>query len=96
MSNPKNHPVWPDVVKPADMSIGLLWKLFEGHVIPVDASAIQRDEMKKAFFAGFTECFKVMNDYAVTLDESAAVKLFTKLSEESHAFYERMKREHPT
>lgn len=86
---------YPEIIKPADMSIALLWTAFAGYVLPADASPVQREEMKKAFFAGFTECFKVMNDYATELDEQAAVQLFTRLNNECIEFYERMKKEHP-
>jgi hypothetical protein len=89
------NPVWPDIVKPEDMSIAYLWTNFAGYVLPPEAPPVQREEMRKAFFAGFTECFKVMNDYATGLPEAQAVGLLDRLNAEALAFYKRMKQEHP-
>lgn len=86
---------WVDVVKPEDMSIAYLWTNFAGFVLPPEAPPLQREEIRKAFFAGFTEAFKVLNDYATALSEPQAIALMDRLAAESHEFYERMKREHP-
>jgi hypothetical protein len=88
-------PEWPDFVKPEDMSIAFLWTNFAGHVLPPEAGPTQREEMRKAFFAGFTECFKVINDYCTRLNERDAVALLDRLNQEALAFYKRMKEEHP-
>jgi hypothetical protein len=86
---------WQDYVKADDMSVAFLWLNFAGFVLPPNAPEIQRDEMKKAFYAGFLECFKVMNDYATALPDDEATKLFARLSRESKDFYRLMLEECP-
>jgi hypothetical protein len=85
---------WTDYVKPQDMGIAFLWANFAGFVLPADASETQRNEMRKAYYAGFFECFKVMNDYAVRLPEDEAAKLFERLCEENEQFFNKMMKEH--
>jgi len=36
------------------------WKRFERMVVPADASAVQRSEMRKSFYAGAAIVFKVI------------------------------------
>lgn len=83
------------LLDPEKFSIDLVWQVFAKAILPPDASRIQYVETKKAFYAGFLECFKVMTDYAGGLTESDACKLFNRLSAESHDFFEIMKRDHP-
>lgn len=85
---------WADYVKPADMSVAFLWTNWAGLVIPADASQLQRDEMKKAFYSGFLESYKLMNDYIVKLSEAQAVQLLSKLDGEAREFFEQMFRDH--
>lgn len=77
---------WTDVVKPADMSVGFLWTIFAAAVIP-DVSEIQRSEMRKAFYAGFSECLRVMHDYAgAELPEEQAAQLLERMAREANEF----------
>jgi hypothetical protein len=85
---------YPSIIKPEDLTVAQLWVLFAGHVLPVNASPLQRSEMQKAFYAGFFECFKVMVDYATELPAGEPEKLFDRLQAESSAFFERMMKEH--
>ena len=77
-------------VKPADMSIAFLWTNFAGLVLPAETPDLQREEMRKAFFAGFLECFHVVNDYATTLPEKDAVAVLSRLNDEGRAFFEKL------
>ncbi|HEX2882239.1 MAG TPA: hypothetical protein VHO25_22115 [Polyangiaceae bacterium] len=42
--------------------IGQAWERFEAMVLPQSAGAFQRNEMRKAFFAGATILFEIMNN----------------------------------
>lgn len=82
-----------DVMKPEDISIANCWTNFAGFVLPSDASAVQREEMRKAFFAGFCECFKMYFD-VTALPEREAVATLDRIKKESDAFFEAMMKEH--
>ena len=91
-----NKPLsYTDVMKPADINIADLWANFAGHVLPADAGATQRSEMRKAFYAGFCECFKIVTDLSSELGEKDAVAVLDRLNREAHAFYKAMLVEHP-
>jgi len=81
---------YPDLVQSKDMSINLLWALFAQAVLPLNASPLQQDEMRKAFFAGFIECFKVVTDYATALPEDDAAELLSRLNTEATEFVEKV------
>ncbi len=81
---------WIQVVKPEDISIAYLWTIFAGAVMSADAPAIQREEMRKAFFSGFLECFKIINDISTALPEAEAFKVLARLRDENNAFFEKM------
>lgn len=80
---------YTDVLRPDQISIRFIWAVFEKMVIPVDASEIQRDEMRKAFYAGFTECFKITCDIS-ELKEKDALKVLDRLSLEGEEFFKEM------
>ncbi len=76
-----------DVIKPEDLSIAHLWTHFAGLVLP-GAPAIQRAEMRKAFYAGFIECFKITDDVAVRLTEEQACVVLARINAEGTEFFE--------
>jgi len=86
---------YTDVMKPEDISIANLWTVFAGAVMDAGAPQIQRDEMRKSFYAGFTECFKIMVDLSDGLTEAEAAQTLERLSGESRAFFETMLKAHP-
>ena len=51
------------------------WRQFEGGVVPKNASAIQRREMKRAFFAGFTSCLRSGQELAEMSEDDAVARL---------------------
>lgn len=79
---------WSDVFKdPKDVSIETFWRLFsqiafEGKGI----SALQYGEMKKAYFIGFSDCFKFMSDFANEMSEDKACEIFSKIAKESNEY----------
>ncbi len=85
---------YTDLMKPEDISIAHCWTIFAGHVIP-DVSALQRSEMRKAFYAGFCECFKIFSDLSSDLTEEQAVAQLDRLNKESLEFFDKMMAEHP-
>lgn len=86
---------YTDVMKPEDINIAYLWTIFAGHVLPANAPAVQRDEMRKSFYAGFVECFKIMSDLTDALPEAEACKVLERLDGEAKAFYQALVKEHP-
>lgn len=82
---------YTDVMKAEDINIAHLWTQFAGIVIPADAPAVQREEMRRAFYAGFVECFKITIDISTTLPEADAARVLDGLNKESRAFFEEMK-----
>lgn len=85
---------YTDVMKPEDINIAHLWTQFAGAVLPAGAPAIQREEMRKAFYAGFFEYFKISNDMSTELTEEQAVKVLERLGKEASDFFEKMMKEH--
>jgi len=81
---------YTDVMKPEDISIALMWTAFAGAVLPPEASQIQRDEMRISFYAGFTECFKVMCDLTDDLTEDHAAATLSRIDAEAREFCEQM------
>jgi len=81
---------YTDVMKPEDISIAYLWILFAGQVLDPGAPEMQRQEMRKAFYAGFVECFKVVTDLADELTEEQTVATLDRLQRESQEFFEEM------
>lgn len=81
---------YTDVMKPEDINIAHLWVLFAGAVLPADASPGQREDMRRAFYAGFVECFKIFTDLATTLGEEHAATVLGGLQKEARAFFEEM------
>lgn len=86
---------YTDVMKPEDINIAHLWTVFAGAVLDAGAPQIQRDEMRKSFYAGFVECFKIMTDLSDVLSEDEACKVLDGLNKEARAFYETMVKAHP-
>lgn len=50
-------------------------------------SQIQHDEMRRAFFIGFSECFAIMTDLSDELTEDEAAKVLDRLATETNAFH---------
>jgi hypothetical protein len=85
---------YTDVMRPEDINIAHLWVIFAGAVLPVGASQGQREDMRRAFYAGFVECFKIFTDIASSLPEVHATQVLDGINREAKAFFEEMKRRH--
>ena len=81
------RPTYTVLHKAGLLSVGGLWTLLERTLLSKEAPQIQRDEMRRAFFIGFTECFAVMNDLSENLSEDDAAKVLSKLNDEVSAFH---------
>lgn len=86
---------YTDVMKPDDINIVQLWTIFAGFVLHPGAPADQREEMRRAFYAGFVECFKIFTDVSIALPEADAVRVLDRISKESHAFFGEMAKRYP-
>lgn len=79
-------------LKPEEITIALLWTNFAGFVLPADAPALQREEMQKAFYAGFFECFSVHHDLAANLPDERTFAVLARLHKEASDFYEKLRK----
>lgn len=80
-------------LKPKDITIALLWTNFAGFVLPANASDVQREEMRKAFYAGFFECFSVHHDLVANIEsDEEGAQVLERLTNEAHAFYKSLGR----
>lgn len=81
---------YTDVMKPEDISVAHLWTHFAAMVVPLGASAGQREDMRRSFYAGFLECFKIVTDVSTELPEQRAAQVLERIDAEVKAFYEEM------
>lgn len=84
---------YTQMMTPEEITIDLVWGLychavFDGKPIPVR----QYFETKKAFYAGFSECFKIMNDIARDFSEEQAGAILQRIAEENQIFVAEMVR----
>jgi hypothetical protein len=78
---------WADLAKkPGDISIETLWRIFAASIFKGEVSATQYQETKKAYYCGFSECFRFMTDIASGLDENVACDIFSQLAKESNTY----------
>ena len=61
------------------------WESFAAATIAQDASAVQKDEMRKAFYAGFVSCLNICSAAAFMSDDGA-VAVLEGLHQEMRAF----------
>lgn len=62
------------------------WQSFERHVVPAGASAIQREECRRAFYAGAVGLRKLIDDAVEPLDEAENQARLQALDDELNAF----------
>ena len=62
-------------------TIAEAWVYFQNRVIHTDAPQIQKDEMRKAFFAGASSCFDLMMDISDLPQSDVELKM-SELHEE--------------
>lgn len=81
---------WPEIVGNIDnLKVEMTWRLYASHIFEGhDVSAVQYKETKQAYYVGFSECFKLMNDIAVKYDEDTASDILTRLCKESNDYIE--------
>lgn len=82
---------YTDFFKPEEISISNIWDLYFKNIYPqVPKNSIQHEEMKRTFFAGFTECFKIMNDISTEFPEEKAATILDRFNTEAHSFFQEM------
>lgn len=73
---------WPEILPPEAMSLNRLWLLYFNCMQLEKCLPVQQTEMRKAFVAGFTECFKIIADYSEVLDDRKALEFMTRIHDE--------------
>ncbi len=68
------------------MNLFAAWRSYEKDVVPIDASAVQREECRRAFYAGATAMFGLMMRATEPTDEDACVRNMEQLDAELAAF----------
>jgi hypothetical protein len=85
---------YTDFFKPNEISIDKCWQVVSSNFFKgKDISEVQKIEMKKAFYAGFTECFKIMNDISEVLSEDEACVVLDRINTEGHEFHDQLMKE---
>jgi hypothetical protein len=79
---------YTDVMKPEQISVAFCWEVYRAYVVPANASAEQVQDTRMAFYAGFSECFKIMVDLTDSLTEDHAADTLSRINTETRAFYE--------
>lgn len=83
------------IFDPHQISIHSVWLLFKAvHLKNGTYSESQMEDLKVAFYAGFTECFKIVSDYAAGIEESEAMALLDRLCDEGSSWVDRMVKKH--
>lgn len=62
------------------------WKSFEHEVVPADAVPVQREELRRAFYAGAVSMFGLTMEAVASEDESECELNLLALDEELQAF----------
>ena len=68
------------------ISIRSQWDRFERDVMPDKAGPVQRQEMRRAFYAGASIMLKLTHKAAIEMDEVAATNYLEELDEELKEF----------
>ena len=64
------------------------WAIFAERVIPANAGSVQKNEMKKAFFAGFDSAMVIMQQIGELSTEKEGLEAVTLLDKEIAEFVE--------
>lgn len=86
-----NSDIPPQVLKD-NLSVAGAWNAFAAAVLPANVPQMQRDEMRKAFFGGFVECFAIINHVSERFSEKEAGVLLNRLHDELAEFSERLRK----
>jgi hypothetical protein len=67
------------------------WESFERAVVPIDAPPIQRQEMRKAFYAGAVSMLNIVTGPLTDMSDEAGCALIDSLVEEGRMFFREFK-----
>lgn len=62
------------------------WKSFEFAIINPNAPQLQREEMRRAFHAGFLRAYQILTDSCAEMEEEQAVETMSTLENEILAY----------
>lgn len=80
---------YTDVMKPEDIKVAEIWRVLAGMLFKGKSiSATQHDEMRRAFYMGFTECLSIVTDLAVNVSEKKACEIILQLAKEVKEFHD--------
>jgi hypothetical protein len=77
---------------PTVSTMGEMWTTFAAQVLPVGCNAVQRVEMRRAFYAGAWSMFCIVSTEVPVLDEVPAMAALDSLRRECIAFRECVER----
>jgi hypothetical protein len=62
------------------------WERFAAHCVPEDATENQKDQLRRAFYAGLSIILMPILDYVTQLSDDDAVKELERFSQEAKAY----------
>lgn len=71
---------------PDEISIKKCWGLIAAQIFKGPVSKLQHDEMRRTFYMGFCECFKIMADLSDRLSEEKAADVLSRINSEGVEF----------
>jgi hypothetical protein len=75
-----------------NINVANAWNAFAAAVLPAEVSEVQRVEMRKAFYGGFSECFGIVQHLSDRLPEEEAGKVLSRLHDECNEFAAQLRR----
>lgn len=83
---------YTDFFDPKDIAISKCWMVISNVMfkdIPAYPMSLeQRENLRKAFYVGFVECFKIVSDISTDLTEADACAVLSRISAEGNAFHD--------
>lgn len=80
-------------MRPEDIRIDSFWTEFAAAIGLSGVSQVQRQEMRKSFYAGFSQCFTLMRLISQSLTEEHAAKVLEGINDEAAEFVARLQKE---
>ncbi len=80
---------YADLIQKGNLTVANIWTILATFIYKdKQPPEIQRNEMRRTFYMGFTECFRIMTDAADAMSEDQASDFLTKISKEVNEFHE--------
>lgn len=78
---------YTDFYKPEEITVAKIWQVISAALFRKPVPQIQQDEMRRTFYMGFTEAFKLMTDISEAFAEDQASRILARLHEEVNVFH---------